>query len=132
MTTSFFSQKASFAFTAAILIFSASSSLLKAQTQDKAPVPRLAATPGSYAWTIQYQYKLADPYPKPMNAKDAMVQEELRKEYPRLVTVQVTKAGDKRKEVDHYADDSETIKCVVGDVYLIDNRPAHAIGVGST
>ena len=132
MTTNFFSQKASFAFTAVILIFSAWSSLLKSQTQDKAPVPRLAATPGSYSWTIQYQYKPADPNAKPPSENDAKIQAAMSKAFPRLVTVRVTKVADKKKEVYHYADDSETINCVVGDVYLIDSRPAHAIGVGST
>jgi hypothetical protein len=56
----------------------------------------------------------------------------MRKANPRLISVQVTKAGGKKKEVYHYADDSETIICVVGDIFLIDSRPAHAVGLGST
>ncbi len=91
------------------------------------PVPRLAPAPDSSAWTIQYQYKVADPYPKTSNPIDNMVYEKMRKEHPRLVSVVTEKAGNRRKEVEHFADGSETVIWVVDDYMVGNYRVTHII-----
>jgi len=91
------------------------------------PVPRLAAAPDMTAWTIQYQYKVADPYPKTSNPIDNMVYDKMRKEHPRLMSVVTEKAGNRRKEVQHFADGSETVNWVVGDYMVGNYRVTHTI-----
>jgi len=98
---------------------------------DQAPEPRLGSAPSSSTWTIQYQYKQADPYPKPATALDAQIFERLRQAYPRLQTVQVNKAGKNRKEVCHYADGSEMFKWIIGDYFLTEMRVTHAISIAT-
>ena len=96
---------------------------------DAPPVPRLASAPDTSTWTIQYQYLQTDPYPKTSNPIDAQIYEKMRKAYPRLETVQVTKAANKRKEVDQYADKSESTNWIVGDILLTDTRVYHAVNI---
>ena len=96
---------------------------------DQAPVPRLAAAPGSFAWTVQYQYKLADPFPKTSNPVDAQIYDRMRKAHPRLESVQVIKAENRREEVEKYTDGSETARWMVGDHLLTDNRVSHSVQI---
>jgi hypothetical protein len=98
---------------------------------DKPPVPRLAPAQAMSGWTVQYQYKQPDPYPKTSNPIDAEIFERMRKNNPRLTTLQVAKADDRKKKVESYADGSETLTWFVGDYLVMNRRVSHIISVGT-
>ena len=130
MTTDKCSQKI-IAVLAMALLFSVSGLAAKAQNispaSDKPPVPRLGTAPDLSAWTIQYKYKQADPYPKATNPIDQKIYDKMRAAHPRLLLVQFVKAGARRKEVQQYADGTETIRWLDGDILTTDNRVSHSL-----
>jgi hypothetical protein len=99
---------------------------------DAPPVPRLATAPATSAWTVRYTYTQADPFPKSPNPINEKINEEMRKANPRLESVEVTKAGDKRREISHYADGSDSTIWVVGDIFTLDHRLTHILSSGNS
>jgi hypothetical protein len=134
MPTDIPSTKLMAAFSAVLFIFS---SILRLPAQDtppvadKAPVPRLSPAPAMSAWTIQYQYRQADPYPKTGNAVDDAIHDKMRRAYPRLETVEVVKTDNRRKEVYHYVDGTETTQWIIGDYVSDDMRLSHLTPTGN-
>jgi hypothetical protein len=130
MTTSFSFLKRFAAFSAAVFF---SILVLQAQDQppaaDKPPVPRLGPVPDMSSWTVQYQYKQADPFPKSTTPVNEAINEKMRKANPRLDTVQAVKSSDNRKKILHYADGSETVQWLVGDFVVHNMRESHLITV---
>jgi hypothetical protein len=96
-----------------------------AAAPDIAPVPRLATAPSESAWTIDYQYKSPNPLLKPPDPSYTALFEKMRSENPRLLNVQVVKAGDRRNEIYQYDDGSQTVWWVVKDSLVIDMRLSH-------
>lgn len=81
---------------------------------DVAPVPRLGTAPSTSAWTIAYQYQTPNPYLKPPDPSQAAVYEKLRNLYPRLVSINVIKSADRRKEVLQLDNQTESIRWIEG------------------
>ena len=85
---------------------------------DKPPDPRLGTAPAMSAWTITYQYAKPDPYLTPPDPSQAALYARMHKNFPRLIQINVTKAGNNRKEVYSLNDQEQSIRWIMGNLLL--------------
>ncbi|MEJ0001074.1 MAG: hypothetical protein WDO13_19105 [Verrucomicrobiota bacterium] len=79
-------------------------------------MPRLVDAPARAAWTISVKPKQAAP------PAVSAVDQRYYKAHPPLVSIDVTKAPGKRREIEHYADGSQTVRWIVDDILTTDVR----------
>ena len=119
MTTNFRPKTPSF--TLAVMLLSLAVPCVAIAAPDLPPVPRMAAAPSSASWTIDYQYKTPNPYLKPPDPSQADAFARMRNQYARPVSIQVTKAGDHKKEVLQLDNQTQRIRWIRGDLMVLED-----------
>jgi hypothetical protein len=97
---------------------------------DVPPNPRLATPADSSSWTITYQYKNPNPYLKPpADPSEAMLYARLRNQYARIVSIQVVKSGNLKKETYQFDNQTQKIHWIEGHLLELEDPQRHTFNL---